>query len=229
MIGASTYSLGVGILLLIVTGVLPYSYWIIKLNFLEDDYGSRRTMPCCSCICQNMHRKKLERSVISKKVVGQEPGKPGQEEDEQKNNKSDKKEDVFRSKHPKSDIILKMKKKPQESKQADDDSTSKTPPRKRLSLQKVHDGESVFPIALPTEDKFSAASSCDLDLEEGSLSKSEGTANSVQFCNICLEEYKIGDEIAWSKNELCHHAFHKECIIEWLARHQDCPVCRNKY
>merc|ERR1712232_1174409 len=102
-----------------------------------------------------------------------------------------------------------------ESKPSDEDSSSKNSQRKRNSLKKVQNGDAVFPIALPMED---ASSGCGMDIEEGSLCKSGGTSHSVQFCNICLEEYKIGDEIAWSKNELCHHAFHKSCIIEWLIK-----------
>lgn len=218
---------------------------------MEDDYGSRRTMPCCSCICQNLHRRKLENSVISKRVIEQEQVE--ELEEDAPRNKRDRKGDdnetiSFRSKHPKVDIVIKKKKKLPESKQTDDDSKStqrkrtslqkvhdgdsqadddsKNTQRKRKSLQKVHDGDMVFPIALPMEE---TGSGCGMDIEDGSFSKSEGTSYSVQFCNICLEEYKIGEEIAWSRNEMCHHAFHKSCIIEWLIKHQDCPVCRNKY
>merc|ERR1711976_370724 len=48
-------------------------------------------------------------------------------------------------------------------------------------------------------------------------------------CNICLEGYNVGDDIAWSKNDQCFHVFHKDCIVGWLDRHSDCPVCRNRY
>lgn len=48
-------------------------------------------------------------------------------------------------------------------------------------------------------------------------------------CAICMEEYREGDEICWSHNERCLHAFHRECIIEWLIRHDDCPCCRHNF
>ena len=57
---------------------------------------------------------------------------------------------------------------------------------------------------------------------------------SVKLCAICLDEYKVGDTIAYSKNPNCHHEFHKECIFRvlQLGKHRkegDCPICRNSY
>lgn len=48
-------------------------------------------------------------------------------------------------------------------------------------------------------------------------------------CDICLMEYEVGEEVAWSRNEDCIHAFHKECIVDWLLRSPNCPLCRNEY
>ena len=50
-----------------------------------------------------------------------------------------------------------------------------------------------------------------------------------QTCAICLERYKEGDEICWSKNENCAHAFHLDCMVEWLMANDDCPLCRENY
>jgi len=52
---------------------------------------------------------------------------------------------------------------------------------------------------------------------------------SPKTCPICCEDYVKGDDIAWSKNERCCHAFHTKCIAEWLMDHNDCPMCRNIY
>jgi len=52
---------------------------------------------------------------------------------------------------------------------------------------------------------------------------------SPRSCPICYEKYKSGDEIAWSHNEKCLHAFHVKCIIEWLVDNDDCPMCRSNY
>jgi hypothetical protein len=50
----------------------------------------------------------------------------------------------------------------------------------------------------------------------------------LEPCAICLEDYKQGDEICWSHN-LCAHVFHQECIVEWLVRHDGCPICRRDF
>jgi hypothetical protein len=52
---------------------------------------------------------------------------------------------------------------------------------------------------------------------------------SPKACPICCHDYAKGDDIAWSKNEQCCHAFHTDCIIEWLMNHDDCPICRSNY
>ena len=48
-------------------------------------------------------------------------------------------------------------------------------------------------------------------------------------CPICFNEYQVGDDIAWSCNETCHHAFHYDCIVQWLMKHDECPMCRSDY
>ena len=44
-------------------------------------------------------------------------------------------------------------------------------------------------------------------------------------CIICLEDFRIDDEVIFLP---CLHIFHRDCIIEWLKNHDDCPVCKNK-
>jgi hypothetical protein len=50
-------------------------------------------------------------------------------------------------------------------------------------------------------------------------------------CAICLCSYETGDQVAWSREEVCKHAFHGECIIPWLAKKNEpkCPCCRQDY
>ena len=64
---------------------------------------------------------------------------------------------------------------------------------------------------------------------ETTAPSSNVSTNSVQLCAICLEDYKVGEDIGWSQNPLCHHAFHKGCILESLETHNSCPICRNSY
>ena len=60
-------------------------------------------------------------------------------------------------------------------------------------------------------------------------------------CSICLEPYRVGETVVRlkkkkSKNKAsdnptiteksCPHWFHEECILEWLATHDECPLCR---
>jgi len=48
-------------------------------------------------------------------------------------------------------------------------------------------------------------------------------------CSICMEGYKKGDMICWSRNLSCSHAFHTECLLLWLMHHDICPNCRSIY
>jgi len=52
---------------------------------------------------------------------------------------------------------------------------------------------------------------------------------SKEICDICLAEYEVGDEVAFSANEKCTHGFHTECIGYWLLQNDSCPVCRQNY
>ncbi len=52
---------------------------------------------------------------------------------------------------------------------------------------------------------------------------------SPRVCPICMESYTDGDDIAWSYNEACTHVFHRECIVRWLMKNDDCPMCRASY
>lgn len=53
--------------------------------------------------------------------------------------------------------------------------------------------------------------------------------DTLSVCAICLTPYKAGDEICWSINPGCQHAFHHSCIEAWLLKHVKCPICRSNY
>lgn len=57
-----------------------------------------------------------------------------------------------------------------------------------------------------------------------------GNRNVPGLCAICLCPYSSGEKISWSP-EICQHAFHKDCIMQWLAKKEElkCPVCRQDY
>lgn len=50
-------------------------------------------------------------------------------------------------------------------------------------------------------------------------------------CDICLLRYRSGHVVAWSRNPACSHAFHIDCITDWLqhCRNNSCPNCRRDY
>ena len=52
-------------------------------------------------------------------------------------------------------------------------------------------------------------------------------------CAVCLCPYETGDVVVRSsKFPDCPHAFHEECIVEWLVKMQagaPCPCCRSEF
>lgn len=43
-------------------------------------------------------------------------------------------------------------------------------------------------------------------------------------CAVCLGDYQLGEKIQQLPG--CVHAFHAECIDEWLVNNYTCPICR---
>ncbi|EER11683.1 RING finger protein, putative [Perkinsus marinus ATCC 50983] len=51
------------------------------------------------------------------------------------------------------------------------------------------------------------------------------TLEEDELCVMCQEEMKQGSKA--KKMPECGHVFHDHCIMEWLERHNTCPLCRN--
>lgn len=45
----------------------------------------------------------------------------------------------------------------------------------------------------------------------------------IHECNICLNNFEIGDEI---QNTPCQHRYHRACLTTWLNMASTCPNCR---
>ena len=69
-----------------------------------------------------------------------------------------------------------------------------------------------------------------VDKSEISITRSDN-ADTIgsDYCTICLEAFERGTEICSSYNENCIHAFHRECIFEWLLKNDGCPCCRQDF
>jgi hypothetical protein len=48
-------------------------------------------------------------------------------------------------------------------------------------------------------------------------------------CAVCLSEFKKGEKLAQSTNSECRHVFHQKCVVDWLVKHPECPVCRRHF
>lgn len=48
---------------------------------------------------------------------------------------------------------------------------------------------------------------------------------SAVTCSICMEDFKMGDEILITT---CDHRFHRFCLRRWLRLKKTCPYCRSQ-
>ncbi|CAJ1966366.1 unnamed protein product [Cylindrotheca closterium] len=66
-----------------------------------------------------------------------------------------------------------------------------------------------------------------LPADEYVSTKKDDSTCGDECCAICLEPYAIGDDLCSGKTEKCSHVFHEHCLIEWIRRHNRCPLCRS--
>ena len=51
-------------------------------------------------------------------------------------------------------------------------------------------------------------------------------------CSICLCNYDVGNQVVWSSNQACEHVFHEQCILQWIMKQREgpmCPCCRRDF
>ena len=72
----------------------------------------------------------------------------------------------------------------------------------------------------------------DPDFEESELKyETENTTsfvtnsmiNLLQRCNICLQNFKVGERCEWLP---CSHVFHAHCSNQWENQSSLCPLCK---
>ncbi|XP_077113201.1 RING finger protein 122-like [Ranitomeya variabilis] len=52
--------------------------------------------------------------------------------------------------------------------------------------------------------------------------KSKKTSLIGQMCAVCLDEFKLEEEVGVCP---CTHAFHTKCLTKWLEVRNSCPMC----
>lgn len=64
--------------------------------------------------------------------------------------------------------------------------------------------------------------------ESLSLEKQTGSPRSGVHCAICRNGYQVNEELCWSRDPLCNHVFHRQCLDRWILEaddHNHCPLC----
>ena len=116
----------------------------------------------------------------------------------------------------------------------DDDETSKSPyidsscDKQKDSYDNPGESEESMKVDKPQKKK----SILELSINSiSSLFEQNDSSNDheTNCCSICLGDYEEGDDICLSPNAQCKHAFHKDCMVQWLMKHNRCPICRNNY
>ncbi|KAG2388785.1 hypothetical protein C9374_000224 [Naegleria lovaniensis] len=58
-----------------------------------------------------------------------------------------------------------------------------------------------------------------------SLKTRKATAADCKDCAVCQDQIKEEEDVT----ELpCGHIYHKDCVVPWLQRHANCPICRSE-
>ena len=63
------------------------------------------------------------------------------------------------------------------------------------------------------------------ELAETKIEDVNKLASDKKNCVICLEDFENGDNAIFLP---CIHLFHKDCILNWLKSHDNCPICKFK-
>ena len=68
--------------------------------------------------------------------------------------------------------------------------------------------------------------SCRASRLDGSFSSSDEVK---EDCAICFGSFEPHQKVCESNNMACVHQFHEACMVSWLEKRNECPVCRQTY
>jgi hypothetical protein len=124
------------------------------------------------------------------------------------------------------DLVAVMKSPPEAAKVTKDDDVS-------LNYDDVEAGGEVSPQEFTDIDDPYAEETNFVEIPSTVNADPLSTTRLVHcLCVICLGQYEVGEEIVWSSNPLCEHAFHELCIEKWLMKQRGrllCPCCRRDF
>ena len=90
-----------------------------------------------------------------------------------------------------------------------------------------HTGDVEINAGLPTPPTATASESMQEKTEKQQVVMQDDSES--HSCDICLLPFEQGQIVAWSHNSQCEHAYHLDCITDWLIKQKSCPNCRADY
>eukprot|EP00543_Licmophora_paradoxa_P008832 CAMPEP_0202459758 /NCGR_PEP_ID=MMETSP1360-20130828/38554_1 /ASSEMBLY_ACC=CAM_ASM_000848 /TAXON_ID=515479 /ORGANISM="Licmophora paradoxa, Strain CCMP2313" /LENGTH=260 /DNA_ID=CAMNT_0049081029 /DNA_START=1 /DNA_END=783 /DNA_ORIENTATION=+ len=128
---------------------------------------------------------------------------------------------------------------------AEEDAKKITPEKRLAMLKKAFRRENVL-MTVDADSLIDTNGQSDLDIESGAGDSSPDLSADKEFlllqtsdqrmvpncCAVCLGTYDVGENVVWSANPDCSHAFHEDCVTDWLIKMQDgnpCPCCRQSF
>ena len=92
----------------------------------------------------------------------------------------------------------------------------------RIQVRALADGRLVT-VGMPTVEAYQGASESQIGrLPSHRYAEGEMSADDAR-CTVCLDDYVAGESSV--KVLHCGHAFHSDCIGQWLRTREHCPLC----
>ena len=139
-----------------------------------------------------------------------------------------RREELIRSKVPK---YLQQHKEEEEKVEEDEVEETKPEEKEGMGNETVQSDEENISESLdiPVEPISDAKEPSQCPIQNSTPEDDSSVRDRGTVCDICLLEFETGEAVAWSPNPACNHAYHEECITDWLLRKPTCPSCRQNF